>query len=196
MIRRLMSKKNCLLSLFIASFMILVPIANAETYPGGRNSAVFYAYYDSSVASYGYTAQYDAARSNWAGLSSKVAVNKSGSITSGTDKYYVGLTANVGYLGQHIPYNSSGIQTNNNSSWGYSTVAIYHNTMTNPPPPYSPLSYSEVVSNATHEIGHSLSLDHTSQSSSAISVMKQGIQAIGPQSYDINSLRSKWGTKL
>lgn len=52
---------------------------------------------------------------------------------------------------------------------------------------------SERISNFIHEIGHSLSLDHVSTQNPSLAVMKQGTQSIGPQQYDVNNLRAKWG---
>lgn len=48
-------------------------------------------------------------------------------------------------------------------------------------------------SNATHEPGHRLALDHPPGGTTAASVMKQGVQSIGPQTYDINDIVAKWG---
>ncbi len=54
------------------------------------------------------------------------------------------------------------------------------------------MTTSQIISNATHEYGHVLGLDHTPDSGSN-SVMKSGIQDIGPTAYDIQEIRLKWG---
>lgn len=63
------------------------------------------------------------------------------------------------------------------------------------------MGYSEIVSNAVHEIGHSVKLAHPGQGtlsktpvpSGQESVMNQGIQSIGPQSYEKKELIKTWG---
>ncbi|BCG57093.1 hypothetical protein PUR_05180 [Paenibacillus sp. URB8-2] len=89
-------------------------------------------------------------------------------------------------MGQQTAYNSSGQIVGVSDSWAYSTVAIYHNQME-----FQGMTSSEISSNATHEVGHTLSQAHPVTSEA--SVMKQGIQSIGVQSYDVMSLISKWG---
>jgi len=111
------------------------------------------------------------------------------------DKYYVGTATNPPgkcNLGVQVPYKKnwlgSIVGASNSDTWLYSTVTIYHNSMTD----CVSMDYAEKVSNATHEVGHSLGLDHPS-SGSASSVMQQGVQSIGPTTYDKNDIIAKWG---
>jgi hypothetical protein len=175
----------------IVGFLSIIVIFASSTsfatiFSGGRSSANFNAYYDSSVASYGYTNHYDTARADWSAASSKVNIGKTTSTSGSPDKYYVGTTSVVGLLGVQTPYNSSGQNVGTSSTWAYSTVAIYDNQMND-----FGMSFSERVSNATHEVGHTLSQAHpvTSQNS----VMIQSIQSIGVQNWDRESLIAKWG---
>lgn len=48
------------------------------------------------------------------------------------------------------------------------------------------MTTSQIISNATHEYGHT-------PDSGSSSVMKSGIQDIGPTTYDIQEIRLKWG---
>lgn len=182
--------------LFLTALIIMVQTTFATTFSGGRPSAKFNAYYDSSVATYGYTSNYDSARSNWNALSNSVNIGKQNNTTDYPDKYYIGTTVNEPdscLLGQQIPYrkNILGVivGASNSQTWVYSTVAMYHNSMTDCLG-YN-MSNAQITSNATHELGHTLALDHPTTTSS--SVMKQGVQSIGPQSYDFFDIAAKWG---
>ncbi|WP_084065327.1 hypothetical protein [Paenibacillus stellifer] len=172
-------------SLFLL-FLIFDQTSSALWYSGGRSSAFFNAYYDSSVSSYGYTSAFDTARTRWNEVSSSVEVGKTTSSSGLPDKYFVGVTSNPAVIGTHVPYNAYGQVVDNNSLWAFSTVAIYDNTMK-----LNQMTSTQISSNATHEVGHSLSQDHTTTSAS--SVMKQGIQSVGVTTYDAMSLISKWG---
>lgn len=182
------SKKKIISIFSILSIVIIFASSTsfATIFSGGRTSANFNAYYDSSVASFGYTNAYDAARADWNAASNSVNVGKTTSTSGNPDKYYVGNTSVTGLLGVQAGYNSSGQILGTNETWTYSTVSIYHNQMED----YR-MSFSEKISNATHEVGHTLSQAHpvTSQNS----VMKQGIQSIGVQDWDKGSLIAKWG---
>lgn len=172
----------------VLSIVALSSISSADINSGGRSSAKFNAFYDSSVTSYGYKAAYDAGRSNWAGISSKVAIGYTSSSSGLPDKYYVGNTSDPTLLGLSSYFDANGNPVAKTALRAYTTVAIYDNTMVS-----NNMTYSEVVSNISHELGHSLSLAHTTDPSVTSSVMFQGIQSIGPQQYDKNQLKSKWG---
>ncbi|MBN3526553.1 hypothetical protein [Paenibacillus apiarius] len=192
--KRVSVKKNALIASVAAlpiAAMVFSSVVSAAYFNGGRSSGSFSAYYHSSVSSYGYGNHYDTARTNWNGISSKAKVSKTTSTSGDPDRYYVGTTGSSTLLGQIVPYKISGgtyVEASPNDQWAYSTATIYDNTMKS-----FNMTSSQIVSNATHEIGHTVSLAHTSPSSSSPSVMKQGIQDIGPQTYDKNELKSKWG---
>lgn len=183
-----LSKKKIfsVFSLLAVALIFASSISYATIFSGGRSSANFNAYYDSSVASYGYTNAYDTARSDWSAASNSVNIGKTTSATSSPDKYYVGNTSVAGLLGVQTAYNSSGQNVGTSDKWAYSTVAIYNNQME----AYN-MTSTQKISNATHEVGHTLSMAHPSTSQNA--VMKQGIQSIGVQAYDRESLIAKWG---
>ncbi|MBN7774463.1 hypothetical protein [Clostridium aminobutyricum] len=163
----------------------------ADTFTGGRSSAVYKAYFDSSVSSYGYSPHYMAGMSNWNNISSKVSLSITTSTSDYPDKYYIGNTATNGLWGQTAIYkkNLLGqiVTAQTTDTWVYSTIVLYDNQMK----AYN-MNAAEVKSTATHEVGHTLSLAHTT--ASVESVMREGaIQFIGPTTYDITQLKAKWG---
>ena len=176
-------------SLAFVSFLLLItPIqtALADYWKGGKTWGGVTIYeFDSSVYDYTYDYEdvYNQAISNWEGISSEV------SFTEGehkyADKYYVGKSSIEGLLGRMDPYSASGI-TSLDKNWNYTKVHIFDNNMKS----YG-MTKAQRISNATHEIGHSLKLAHPTQT--VTSVMNQGIQSIGPKSYDKSELKDKWG---
>ncbi|WP_404559654.1 MULTISPECIES: hypothetical protein [unclassified Paenibacillus] len=188
-LKKLLASKKKLFSMVGILSIAVISISStsfATSFTGGRSSANFNAYYDSSVSTNGYTSAYDTARSDWSAASGSVNIGKTTSTSGTPDKYYVGSTATSGLLGVTTPYNTSGGVAGVSDRWAFATVAIYHNQME-----AFGMNSAQKTSNATHEIGHTLSQAHPSTSSS--SVMKQGIQSIGVQAYDKQSLIAKWG---
>ncbi|KOY83310.1 hypothetical protein I6G82_06060 [Lysinibacillus macroides] len=199
-----MRKKRISINLFIIALLLLMSsVVSADTWFMHRSNkfnSILTAYYDSSVATYGYTSAYDDARARWGGISSDVSISKTTSTNNNPDKYYIGTTASPTLIGRMIPYTktSTGFITEASvdDDWLYATVRMYYNNMNS-----FGMNYSQIVSNAVHEIGHSLKLAHPGQGtesstpvpSGQYSVMNQGIQSIGPQSYDKNELIKKWG---
>jgi hypothetical protein len=186
-------KKTRLVGALLSVFILAISIptsAFANFYAGGRSSAKFNAYYDSSVVTYGYEGIYDTARASWGGISSNVAIGKTTSLSGLPDKYYVGSSTDPKLLGLSSYYDANGNPVNNNVPRAFTTFASYNNNLI----AYeSPGSSAVRISNAIHELGHTLSLAHTTQSGITDSVMFQGIQTIGPQQYDKNQLKAKWG---
>lgn len=184
-------KKLSIPLLIIASVCTIPSMLSAQSFSGGRKTAVFEAYYDASVANYGYRQTYDQAIANWNATSSKVSITKTTSTASLPDKYYVGNTTVPLLWGQISPYkkNLLGniVVAKTTDTWLYSTVSIYHNNMYD----YS-FTAAEIHSNATHEVGHTLSQAHPPLDAKS-SVMFQGRQSIKPTSYDIASIQAKWG---
>ncbi|MEJ8305733.1 hypothetical protein [Saccharibacillus sacchari] len=185
-------KKALILSL------VLTPIAlqcapsdaNAVRLLGGRPTAIQDVWYSDSVSSYGYVAALDEARFRWNDTSSKVKITRVISSAGTPDKYYVGVSEIRTRWGLQTPYKlSSGsyITASNNETWAFSTMSIYYNNMF-----LDNFSPEEVISNAGHEFGHSIGLGETPPSGPS-SLMKQGVQSIGPTSYDISEIRLKRG---
>lgn len=176
----------------------IVPIsASANTFSGGRSSAIFSAYYDVSVSQYGYTSIYDDGRTNWNGVSSKVTVSKSSSNCSSCDEYYAGTTANNGLLGYTQPYNSFHVALviTANNTWKYCVLSLYDNQIkaSNAGSSGPGLTRAEIVSSVTtHEIGHSLSLAHSPSGTTSV-MTANDITDFAPNTYDKNELKSKWG---
>jgi hypothetical protein len=183
-------RKVLLIVYSLALFCAFTTSSFANYFSGGKPSGIFAVQYDSSVGTYGYTGTYDTARGYWNGITSKVNVTWTGSSANTTDKYYVGTTTDPTLFGQTSFFKASGstfVPALSSETWAYSTVAIYQNTMD----AWS-FSPAQKISNAAHEVGHSLSLDHTPSSGSS-SIMKMGIQSIAPTTYDITQLKAKWG---
>lgn len=185
--------KKKAISLFLGATILAVAIpmsASANYHPNGRSTAKFNAFYDASVASYGYTGIYDTARASWGGISSKVAIGKTTSSSGLPDKYYVGTSTDPTLLGLASYYDGNSQPVSYTSVRAYTTVASYDNNLQR----YEAAGSNSVrVSNAIHELGHSLSLGHTTDPNVTNSVMFEGAQTIGPQQYDQNQLKAKWG---
>jgi len=179
------------LSLVPLSLSIIPSDADAVRYSGGRSTATNDVWYSDSVSSYGYVAAYDEARFRWNETSSKVNLRRVLSSSGTPDKYYVGVTSIAYRFGFYTPYklSSSGgyVEANHNDTWAFSNVSIYYNNMER-----AGFEPDQVISNAGHEIGHSIGLDHT-PSDGPNSIMKSGIQNIGPTTYDISEIRLKRG---
>lgn len=155
----------------------------------------FSAYYDSSIASYGYTSHFDFARNSWAGISPNVAISKSSSRGSGIDEYYVGTSGTPHNYGLSLPYRGvfgKGIRVSpTTSNWTYSVISVYDNNLQADGLKNS----TNIRHTTTHELGHSLGLAHTADTSNqALSVMTEGSLADRsintPSAYDKNQLRT------
>ncbi|WFA87247.1 hypothetical protein [Paenibacillus amylolyticus] len=186
-------KKIVLLGFFVVplSLGLLQTDADAVRYSGGRSTAINDVWYSDSVSSYGYVSAFDEARFRWNETSSKVNLKRVLSSSGTPDKYYVGVSSIPYRFGYYTPYklSSSGgyVEANHSDTWAFSNVSIYYNNMER-----ADFKTDEVISNAGHEIGHSIGLDHT-PSDGANSIMRSGIQNIGPTTYDITEIRLKRG---
>lgn len=162
----------------------------------GKTDCKISAYYDSSVATFGYTGTYDSARAAWGGISSKVSIGKTTSKTGNPDIYYVANDPTGMNLGRTYPYvqGASGpVQEDNTTAdWVYCTVYSYDNVLK-----ASSATAADKTMNATHEIGHTLKQAHPSTSQT--SVMNQGLPSLNanvaasPTTYDKGELKAKWG---
>jgi predicted Zn-dependent protease len=177
------------LTLGVITTLGLSKESDATIYNGGRISADHPIYYSSSVSSYGYGTHFDQARNNWNVLSTQVNLWKNASSTSQTDDYYIGIATNPPgkvNLGLTSFYDSTGTPVANYQTWAYSTVTLYDNSMRQ-----LSMTPEQIIGNATHEVGHSISLDHPAISVS--SIMNSGVQSIPPTTYDKNDVYSAWG---
>lgn len=177
------------------------PQSNWCNFRYGKSNSIIAAYYDPAMSTY-YRGVFDGARANWSGISSNVTVNATSTNSNLPDRYYALDTDTPGLLGRINPfvYNSSGALVGGpeyvNSAWVTVNVFIYINQMQ-----ANGMTYSQQVSNATHEIGHSLKMAHPNDAScyysvpqsGESSVMNQGIQNIGPQNFDKRELKRVWG---
>lgn len=163
-------------------------VSYAETYAGGRTNGLIQYYLDDSAIAYGYAPHFSQAAASWNGISQKVSLREAES-AKGADLYMVGNSAIQGLLGAHVPYQKGFLGRPKVASeydpWQFSAVVLYHNNMQ----AYA-LTYQQRVSNAIHEIGHTLGLAHPTQNQP--SVMKQGISDLFPTSYDRFELTRKW----
>ncbi|RKP54416.1 hypothetical protein D7Z26_13775 [Cohnella endophytica] len=189
-------KPSLLVCLVLSLFAAGAWPAGATTYWGGEASAIKDAYYDGSVASYGWGSIFDSGRSNWGGISSKVSIGKTTSTANYPDKYYVGQTSNANLWGFAPAYKKDAngnivLADVNYDTWLYCTVSAYENTIKLNQP--GGLTTSQTISSVTtHEIGHTLSLGHSPSSETSVMV-SAGATNFSPTNYDKTELKSKWG---
>lgn len=133
------------------------------------------------------TANYDRGRTYWNGHS-KVIIPKSTSATN-ADRYYIGNTSTPNLYGRMSSFDINGSPVSLHGYWHYTTVYMYANQMR----AQSNYSSSRVDYNATHEIGHTLKMNH-SPSKAIYSVMTQGFVTIPPSltQYDRGEIDAKW----
>lgn len=144
---------------------------------------------DPSVYTYGYGPHFKQAASLWNGITPSVLL-KPASNKAPTDIYYVSNSRIQGLLGTQLGYSKDILGRYKPSTeinkWQFSTVMLYDNNMD-----ALSLSYQERISTTAHEIGHSLGLSHPLTTEP--SLMRQGVQSIGPMPFDRFELKRKWG---
>lgn len=185
----------------LAVAALMVPLAHvsyANSCGGNRSSgAIFSIYYDSSVASYGYTAHLDEGYKAWNGISSNVKLSKTTSTSGYPDKYYIGNTSDPVAAGQTYAWKKDFWGTWvkltdkewNNTNFEFCTVSLYDNNFKK-----SNYSYANIRKAACHEVGHTLSQLHPPKDILGVkSVMLQGKSTRMVQKWDKESLIGKWG---
>lgn len=186
-------KKLVSIGCMLLAVLLLLPPTYADLTNAGRKSGLIYYKLDPSAIEYGYAPHFKAAAEEWNGITSKVQLKafEEGS-NAMPDVYCVSNSRIEGLLGAHQPYTNTLMgkirPAADNEKWVFSAIMIYHNNMN-----LHRLTYKEKISNAAHEIGHTLSLTHPLGIEP--SIMRQGIQAIAPTSYDRFELRRKWDLK-
>lgn len=175
--------------LILAASLCFSSLSFAESFVGGRTSAQVSYYLDDSVLQYGYGPHLSYAANAWNYITPAVSLTVSQN-SKNADIYMVGNSAIDGLLGAYVPYTKGFLGkpkvANEWDTWQFSALVLYHNNMQ-----AKGLTFQQRISNAIHEIGHSLGLAHPSQS--VPSVMKQGISDLLPTSYDRFELINKWG---
>ncbi|QJD84978.1 hypothetical protein [Cohnella herbarum] len=196
-----MKKRTALIFSLVALSVVFSSIAFADVHVYKRNTGYYSAYYDSSIASYGYTSKFDWARSKWTAVSPNLYIGSTTTNDSTTDEYYVGTTAEEGLFGRTSFYYRSIFgnfpRNPDSDNWDYSVVSLYDNTFI-----ARNLKTDTAIKNtATHEVGHSVGLEHTtSATNKASSVMTAGNDSLKdrtittPSSYDLNNITTKWGS--
>lgn len=198
-----MNKLTKLIALFslVALAAGAASVAYADVFAYKRGTGIYKAWYDSSVASYGYTGKFDWARSKWAGVSSKVSIGYQSTNDSTTDEYYVGTSSTAGLLGLTSPYvrhwYGNSYQDPDTGNWDYCVVSLYDNNLD----AAGLKTDTNIKNTATHEVGHSIGLAHTTSSGNkAASIMTAGDDAAKdrsittPSTYDTSNVTSKWGS--
>lgn len=158
----------------------------------GTTGARFAAWYDASVATYGYTGAFDNARASWNGISSKVAIDKSTTYVAANDSYFVSPDDRSPYVGITYYYTSEGNTTaaDQNANWHHSAIVMYNGTLAR----YDAATRSNYIRRCTiHEIGHSLKQDHDTQPSGTSIMNPECALASGVMQYNKSELIRKWG---
>jgi hypothetical protein len=185
------------LASLLASICLLLTseLGFAQSYSGGFiASRVVQVRWKSTQLSSDYVTKYVRPGFNgWNGISSKVSLSQ----VAGGD-YDVDVvpssTTEAGLVGAQFPYCLIRTTLINcgfyNEVWAFSLIAGYTNQITN-----LKLSDSEIISSVyAHEMGHTLSMDHTSPPTGTISIMKSGFRGTYlPQAFDKTNLRKRWG---
>jgi hypothetical protein len=168
----------------------------AQTFSGGFNSSrvVQLRWYSSLPASY-ISTYITPAVGGWNGISSVVSLSQ---VSSGAYdiSFTTSTSAQTGLYGETVPYcTSGGQQLQSNAcvpvlNWGSAKIVGYTNQIAN-----DKLTETQIVSSVyCHEFGHALSLGHTNNTTSSVSVMKQGIiLSYLPQAFDKSLLKTRWG---
>jgi hypothetical protein len=175
--------------LAITALILLSQLASAEISTGGRVGGVANLQYEnhSSVAANGYDTYFDNASPKWNNISTQVNLTKA-STNRFRDIRMVGETQNA-IWGLMTPYvcsvppigPPSCYAGSILSSWTYATTELFKNTLPN--------NNDIKHHTALHEVGHSLSLMHTS----SVSVMNVATELLNPTDFDKSELKSKWG---
>lgn len=158
------------------------------------------AYYNSSVANYGYTGAFDAARTAWSGISSKVNIAKSTTFVNTNDTYIVDGAADPDAYGRVFPYKSNGsggfITATVDESWHHANLAIYNGSIAQDYPGLD----SEKRQTVLHEVGHTIKMAHTTETTASNSVMYGGKadgngtrSSFSVTAYDRGEVIQKWG---
>lgn len=134
------------------------------------------------------------------GITSKVSIGKTSSPDGySTDEFYVGTTSDPKLMGSNTSYTVAWPVNNPvnryEKNWDYSVNSLYHNNV------YVPSNDAATAFKAryttTHEIGHSLGLDHTTGTNAQNSLMKGSFTGSetshSPTTYDKNQLKSLYG---
>lgn len=165
------------------------------TRTGGITGARYTAYYDPSIANYGYTGAFDNGRASWNGISSKVAVDKSTSYNDANDFYLVSGADRRPIGGETLAVvrdaNGNFVAGNIDQTWHHAQITMYHGSYVNLFSDTA-LRATRIRQGVTHEIGHSLKQDHDSQPVGT-SIMRSDGDASGVTTYNRNELIRKWG---
>lgn len=188
---------------FLAIFFIFSSIASANYFNNTRKGNGFhYAWYDPSVAQYGYTTHFNDGRNYW-NQSPEIGIGLSNTYKKWDDKYIIANSSVAGLYGQiyvaKYVIDSSGTYATygqdewKDDYWDFCNVIMYDNTMKFT----ENWTRSYVSYNAVHEIGHSIMMAHESLSND--SVMRQGWRVIPGGSgnikitdYDKTDVYNKW----
>lgn len=182
-----------ILSLSISIISIIPSQANANIFiSGGRLNGYQDAYFDWSVASYGYTSYLDDGIRAWNGITPKVLIGWTNTTTNYPDKYFVGDTDTANVCGMTIPFKKVAndiVRAEPYENWLYSNISIYDNTIKKKNLSSNHIRYGV----AAHEVGHSLALAHNTSTNKSIMTEVITLNDFPPTQYDKSELISKWG---
>jgi hypothetical protein len=199
------------MTLFTTAWLIAftTQMARSDFWAGGRIGKVgsnISAYYDPSVSIQSAGPAFDAGRSSWGGISSKVSISKTSSLANYPDIYFATQGNQVGLLGVTVPYRPDGSGgyyadislAGVNSNWLFCTITLYPNFAGSVP--------TGTFGIVTHEIGHSLKMSHpddpggswhppllTWPSAMWSNANNPSSTYLTPSTYDKQQLKAKWG---
>lgn len=178
----------------LASSVLLLSLsqpAYATHFSGGFASASSLTYVNGNGSTWFRDSAVKIAAQQWDNASNSVGLTYS--TASGTYGYtasivvYDSTSTDPNAFGETFPYKSftgaSASPGTTTDTWVKVSISIYTNNLSN----------SETQETTTHEMGHALSIAHSSGTTEAIMTPNDFMGRYTLYSYDINSLRAKWG---
>lgn len=176
--------------------LVISEVGFAQSFSGGfPASRVVQVRWASRSLSSSYLTQYVRPGFNgWNGISSQVSLSQV-AITSGTeiDVLTSSVSSGPGVVGEFFQYCLVGgnlVKCLTTDVWAYGQIYGYTDQIS-----YFKLTDSEIIGTVyAHEMGHALSMKHTSPPTGTISIMKSGfISSYLPQAFDKSNLKTRWG---
>jgi hypothetical protein len=176
--------------------LVISEVGFAQSFSGGfPASRVVQLTWAAPSLSSSYLTQYVRPGFNgWNGISSKVSLSQVVSSASHqVDVLTSSISSGPGVIGEFFPYclvGGSLVKCLSTDVWAYAQIYGYTDQIS-----YFKLTDSEIIGSVyAHEMGHALSMKHTSPPTGTVSIMKSGfINSYLPQAFDKANLTQRWG---